>query len=153
LRLLAVRTEVLVEENDMKDAFLELRELGSEKGDAGEVIGTKKLNGLDEEMGAVGGAEKGGRYDVGELTPADLGDEGDEAKGKREGLGITIGGGGCVASRLEGTLGRADDGADLWDGRVRMESRERRRAGGRGSGEVGTGKCQVEGGMGCCLLV
>jgi hypothetical protein len=65
---------------------------------------------------------------------------------------MTIGGGGRVASRLEGTLGRADDGADLWDGRVRMESRERRRAGGM-DGEVGTVECQVEGGMGCCLLV
>jgi hypothetical protein len=48
---------VLVEENDMKDAFLEPRELGSERGDTGEVIGAKKLNGLDGGMGAVGGAE------------------------------------------------------------------------------------------------
>jgi hypothetical protein len=153
LRLRAVQIEVLVEEKDMKDVdtFLELRELESERG---ETIGAKKLEAVDGEAGMVGGAERGGRQDVGEAPPMDLAGEDDEAKGNREGLGMRIGGGtGCGSSRLEGTLGRAEDGAGLGDGMVRIESREGRRTGGSESVGVNTGKCRVDDDKGCCLLV
>jgi hypothetical protein len=142
LRLRAVQTEVLVEENDMKDvdAFLELRELESERGDT---IGAKKLEAVDGEAGIVGGAERGGQCDVGEAPPADLAGEDDEGRGNKEGLGMRIGGG----------IGRAEDGAGLGDGRVRIESREGRRTGESESEEFNTGRCRVDDGKGCCLLV
>jgi hypothetical protein len=114
-------------------------------GDRGGEVGTKNAS-----DGGAGGAERGGRYDVGELPRADLADLDDEASGKREGLGMTIGGG-CGSVRLEGTLGRADNGAGLGDGRVRRESREERRAG-RGRGDVRHGRWHVGDGMRCWLL-
>jgi len=52
-----------------------------------------------------------------------------EAGGKREGVGIKMGGGARGSLRWDGTLGRAEEGAGLGDGRVRRESREGRRAG------------------------
>jgi hypothetical protein len=152
LRLRVVQTEVLVEEKDMKDVdgFLELRELESERGDT---IGAKKLEAVDGEAGTAGGAERGGRCDVGEAPPTDLAGEDDEAKGKCEELGMRMGGGiGCGSSRLEGTLGRAEDGAGLGDGRVRIESREGRRAGESESEGLSTGRCRVDDGKGCCLV-
>ena len=76
----------------------------------------------------TGGAERGGRCEVGEPRPATSLDE-DEAGGKREGLGIKMGGGARGSLRWDGTLGRAEQGAGLGDGRVRRESREGRRAG------------------------
>jgi hypothetical protein len=69
-------------------------------------------------------------------------------------LGMRIGGGiGCDPSRLEGTLGRAEDGAGLGDGMVRIESREGRRTGGSESVGANTGRCRVDNDKGCCLLV
>jgi hypothetical protein len=76
----------------------------------------------------VGGAERGGRCEFGEPRPAICLDE-DGTGGKREGLGIKMGGGARGSLRWEGTLGRAEQGAGLGDGRVRRESREGRRAG------------------------
>lgn len=74
----------------------------------------------------TGGAERGGWCEVGEPRPV-TGLNEDEAGGKRERFGIKIGGGARASLRWDGTLGRAEEGAGLGDGRVRSESREVRR--------------------------
>jgi hypothetical protein len=59
----------------------------------------------------TGGAERGGRYEVGEVRPAAAGLEEDEAETKREGLGTKMGGGGWGAHsslHSERTSGRAE---------------------------------------------
>lgn len=97
-------------EKDMKDSCRVRRKLGDERGETGDGVGSPWLD---------GGAERGGcepRLDE------------DEAGGKREEFGIKMGGGARGSLRCEGTLGRAEEGAGLGDGRVRMESREERRA-------------------------
>ena len=98
---------------------------------------------MPAEREVAGGAERGAWTDVGKIPPADLG-------GKREGLGIKMGGRGCGSLRSQGTRGRAEEGAGLGDGRARMESREGRRAGGAGRVDMSTGRCD-EDGLGCRL--
>lgn len=110
-------------ERDMKDSCRVRRKLGDESGETGDGVGSAWLDG---ELELTGGAERGGWCEVGE-PPAGL-DE-DEAGGKRERLGIEIGGGARCSLRWDGTLGRAEEGAGLGDGRVRRESREGRRGG------------------------
>ena len=124
LRLRTVREEVTVPtgEKDMKDSCRVRRKLGEESGDTGVGVGSPWLDVRDGERALTGGAEKGGLCEVGEPRL----DE-DEAEGKREGFGINMGGGARGSLRCEGTLGRAEEGAGLGDGRVRRESREARR--------------------------
>jgi hypothetical protein len=130
LRLRTVREVVTVPagEKDMKDSCRVRRKLGDESGDTGDGVGSTWLDVRDGEQVLTGGAERGGRCEVGEPRPATSLDE-DEAGGKREGLGIKMGGGARESLRWDGTLGRAEEGAGLGDGRVRSESREGRRAG------------------------
>jgi hypothetical protein len=125
LRLRTVREEVTVPtgEKDMKDSCRVRRKLGDESGDTGDGVGSPWLDVRDDERRLVGGAERGGWCEVGDPRL-----EEDEAGGKREGLGIKMGGGARGSLRCEGTLGRAEEGAGLGEGRVRRESREGRRA-------------------------
>jgi len=137
LRLRTVRVDVKVAtgERDMKDSCRR-RKLGDESGDAGDAIGSAWLDVRDGEQAVAGGAERGGWCSVGEPRPATgLG-------GKREELGIKIGGGARCSLRWEGTVGRAEEGAGLGDGRVRRESREGRRTGTKcGAERDDDGKC------------
>jgi hypothetical protein len=128
LRLRDVREELTVPagERDMKDSCRVRRKLGDESGDTGDGVGSTWLDVRDAELALAGGAERGGWCEVGE-PPAGL-DE-DEAVGKRERLGIKMGGRARCSLRWDGTLGSAEEGAGLGDGRVRRESREGRRAG------------------------
>ena len=130
LRLRTVREVVTVPagERDMKDSCRVRRKLGDESGDTGDAVGSTWLDVRDDEQALTGGAERGGRREVGEPCPATSLDE-DEAGGKREGLGIKMGGGARGSLRWDGTLGRAEEGAGLGDGSVRRESREGRRTG------------------------
>jgi len=114
-------------EKDMKDSCRVRRKLGDESGDTGDGVGSTWLDVRDGERALIGGAERGGRCEVGEPRPAGLDEDG--TGGKREGLGIKMGGGARGSLRWDGTLGRAEQGAGLGDGRVRRESREVRRAG------------------------
>jgi hypothetical protein len=101
-----------------------------------------------EDTEVAGGAERGAWNDVGEGPPADL-VEVNEREGKREGLGMKMGGGGCGSLRSHGTSGRAEEGAGLGDGSVRRESREGRRADGRGGEDKG--RCDGCEGIRCRL--
>lgn len=112
----------------MKDSCRVRRKLGDESGDTGDGVGSECLDARDGEQALTGGAERGGWCKVGEPRPATGLDE-DEARGKREGGGIKMGGGARASLRWDGTLGRAEEGAGLGDGRVRRESRDGRRAG------------------------
>lgn len=129
-RLRTVREEVTVAagERDIKDSCRVRRKLGDESGDTGDGVGSTWLDVRDGGRALPGGAERGGWCEVGEPCPA-IGLEEDEAGGKREGLGIEMGGGARCSLRWDGTLGRAEEGAGLGDGRLRRESREGRRAG------------------------
>ena len=138
LRLRTVRVEVTVPtgEKDMKDSCRVRRTLGDESGSTGDGVGSAWLDVREGEHGLTGGAERGGRCEVGEPRL----DE-DEAGGKREGFGIKMGGGALDSLRWDGTLGRAEEGAGLGDGRVRRESREERRTGAEcGAGRDDDGK-------------
>ena len=128
-RLRAVRVEVKVPagERDMKDSCRVRRKLGDESGDTGDGVGGAWLYVRDGGRAVAGGAERGGWCAVGE--PRSPGLDEDEAGRKREELGIKMGGGARCSLRWDGTLGRAEQGAGLGDGRVRRESREERRAG------------------------
>ena len=136
-RLRAVREEVTVPtgERDMKDSCRVRRKLGDESGDTGDGVGSTWLDVREGERALTAGAERGGWCE-----PAAGLDE-DEAGGKREGLGIKMGGGArCSLRCWNGTLGRAEEGAGLGDGRVRRESREGRRAGAECGAESKDGK-------------
>ncbi len=116
-RLRTVRVEVTVPagEKDMKDSCRVRRKFGDESGDTGEGVGSPWLDVRDGERAVTGGAESGAWCE-------------DEAGGKRERFGIKMGGGARGSLRCDGTLGRAEEGAGLGDGRVRSESREGRLA-------------------------
>lgn len=109
-------------EKDMKDSCRVRRKLGDESGETGDGVGGPWLDVRDGERAWTRGAERGGLCDVGEPRLDK------EAGGKREGFGIKMGGGARGSLRCDGTLGRAEEGAGLGDGRVRTESREERRA-------------------------
>jgi hypothetical protein len=121
-----VEVTVPAEERDIKESCRVLRKLGDERGDASDGLERTRLDELDGERAMTGGAEWGRRCDVGEPCAVGLDDE---AGGKREGFGMTMGGRARSSLRPDGTSGRAEEGAGLGDGRVRRESREGRRAG------------------------
>jgi hypothetical protein len=127
------------EENDIKESCRVLRKLlRDERGDAGDGD-SKRLDELEGERAVTGGAERGGRCDVGEPRPT-AGLDDDEAVGKREGLGIKMGARVRGSLRSDGTSGRAEEGAGLGDGRVRRDSREERAGRGTGAERCHDGK-------------
>jgi hypothetical protein len=134
------------EENDIKESCRVLRKLlRDERGDAGDGD-SKRLDELEGERAVTGGAERGGRCDVGEPRPT-AGLDDDEAVGKREGLGIKMGARVRGSLRSDGTSGRAEEGAGLGDGRVRRDSREERAGRGTGAERCHDGKRWCVGGL------